>query len=48
MRCPPPLTLMCGMSSLSKHPVPMETSPELMKAAGTAQHGHRLHHPSLL
>lgn len=34
------------MNSLGRHPVPMEMSPELRKTAGSAQHGHRLHHPS--
>ena len=28
-------------------PVPMEMSRELTKTAGSAQHGHRLHHPLL-
>lgn len=35
------------MNSLGRHPVPMEMSPELRRTAGSAQHEHRLHHPSL-
>lgn len=46
---PPHMPLLCsGQNKLTGKapPVPMEMSLELTKTAGSAQHGHRLHHPS--
>lgn len=44
---PPRMPPSSGQNELTRKapPVPMETSPELTKTAGSAQHGHRLHHP---
>lgn len=45
---PPHVPLCSGQNEFTGKPppVPMEMSLELTKTAGSAQHGHRLHHPS--